>query len=266
MNISPNVSRNIFILFIALFAAGVMLGGANLSGQQQNEAQSPASGAGQDHGAMPGMDMGDDPQTTLQAGRSANEAMADHDMRMGAHMFMTDLRPRNAADEQHAAQIVATLKKSIAKYQDYKLALADGYRIFMPNLPQPLYHFTNYGNGYQAEYRFNPEQPTSLLYKKSGDGYVLIGAMYTAPKKFTEDQLNERVPLSVARWHEHVNFCMPPKGTPLTQMNWKEFGFLGSIATEGACQKAGGRWFPIMFNWMVHVYPFETDPSKIWAH
>ena len=83
--------------------------------------------------------------------------MADHDMRMSAHMVMTDLRPRNAADEQRAAQFVETLKKSIAKYRDYKVALADGFRIFMPNLPQPLYHFTNYGYGYQAEFRFNPE-------------------------------------------------------------------------------------------------------------
>ena len=36
----------------------------------------------------------------------------------------------------------------------------------MPNLPQPLYHFTNYGYGYEAEFHFNPEEPTSLLYKK----------------------------------------------------------------------------------------------------
>ena len=90
--------------------------------------------------------------------------------------------------------------------------------------------------------------------------------MYTAPKNSTERQLDERVPLSVARWHEHVNFCMPPKGTPAGQVNWKEFGFVGSIATQDACEQAGGRWFPQMFNWMVHVYPFETDPSKVWAH
>ena len=270
MNILTNISRNVFILFIALFivlfVAAVMPAGTNLSGEQQNDAQRQASGTGQEHGGMPGMDMGQDQRTSLEAGRSANEAMDEHDMRMSAHMVMTDLRPRNAADEQRAAQIVETLKKSIAKYQDYKLAVADGYRIFLPNLPQPLYHFTNYGNGYQAEYRFNPEQPTSLLYKKSGDGYVRIGAMYTAPRSSTEGQLDERVPLSVARWHEHVNFCMPPKGTPVGEVDWKKFGFIGSIATQDACQQADGRWYPVMFNWMVHVYPFETDPSKVWAH
>ncbi len=270
MNILTNISRNVFILFIAsfivLFVAAVMPAGANLSGEQRNDAEQQASGTGQEHGAMPGMDMGEDQRTTLEAGRSANEAMADHDMRMSAHMVMTDLRTRSAADSQRAAQIVETLKKSIAKYQDYKAALGDGFRIFMPNLPQPLYHFTNYGNGYQAEYRFNPEQPTSLLYKKSGDGYALIGAMYTAPRNSTEAQLDERVPLSVARWHEHVNLCMAPKGTPANEVDWKKFGFIGSIATQDACQQADGRWFPVIFNWMVHVYPFETDPGKVWAH
>jgi hypothetical protein len=265
-----NIFRNISLLFIALlmplFMVAAMLTASNLSGQQQNEAQQQASGTGQEQGAMPGMQMGEDQRTTLDAARTANEAMADHDMRMSAHMVMTDLRPRNQADGQRAAEIVGTLKKSIAKYRDYKVALADGFRIFMPNLPQPLYHFTNYGYAYQAEYRFNPEQPTSLLYKKSGEGYVLMGAMYTAPRNSTEAQLDERVPLSVARWHEHVNFCMPPKGTPPTQVDWRKFGFIGSIATQDSCQRADGRWYPVMFNWMVHVYPFETDPGKVWAH
>jgi hypothetical protein len=40
----------------------------------------------------------------------------------------------------------------------------------------------------------------------------------------------------------------------------------GSIATADACDAAGGRWLPLVFNWMVHVYPFETDAAKIWAH
>ena len=57
----------------------------------------------------------------------------------------------------------------------------------------------------------------------------------------------------------------PAKGTPPSEVNWKEFG-QGSIATEEACDVAGGRWVPQIFNWMVHVYPFEKDPAKIWAH
>jgi hypothetical protein len=90
--------------------------------------------------------------------------------------------------------------------------------------------------------------------------------MYTAPRRDTEDDLNVRVPLSVARWHKHVNLCIPPKGAQWQQINWKQFGFGGSISTEDACDQAGGRWVPQIFNWMVHVYPYEKDPERIWAH
>jgi hypothetical protein len=231
---------------------------------QQGSHEGAPQGQGRD--SMPGMDMGDDPDQARAAGKTANDSMADHDMKMSPHMFMTDLRPHNAADDQRAAQIVGELKKSIVKYKDYKVALADGFRIFLPNLPQPIYHFTNYGYGYEAEFHFDPDKPTSLLYKKAGDGYELVGAMYTAPKTFTDDQLNERVPLSVARWHEHVNICLPPKGTALRDINWQKFGAEGSIATQPACEEDGGRWVPLIFNWMVHVYPFESDANKVWAH
>jgi hypothetical protein len=82
----------------------------------------------------------------------------------------------------------------------------------------------------------------------------------------TEDELNERVPLSVARWHKHTNLCLPPRGTALTRATFKEFGLTGSIATEESCEQAGGRWYPEVLNWMVHVYPYESDPAKVWAH
>jgi hypothetical protein len=90
--------------------------------------------------------------------------------------------------------------------------------------------------------------------------------MFTAWKRATEDDLNKRVPLSVARWHKHVNLSLPPRGATLQTMNWKEFGPGGSIATKDACDEAGGRWIPQVFGWMVHVYPYEKDAARIWAH
>ncbi len=228
-----------------------------------------SSGPKQDQDDMPSMDMGDTHRASdqnLEAAKSANDAMSGPDMNIGAHMFMTDLRPPRAGDDRRATETVDILRKSIAKYRDYKVALADGFRIFMPDLPQPLYHFTNYGYGYMAEFKFDPARPTSLLYKKTPDGYELVGAMYTAPRNSTQEQLDARVPLSVARWHKHVNLCLPQKGAPAQEVNWQEFGFVGSIVTQDACMQAGGRWFPQIFNWMVHVYPYETDPNKIWTH
>ncbi|MFZ3215931.1 MAG: hypothetical protein WA192_07720 [Candidatus Acidiferrales bacterium] len=252
---------------IPLAVAALSLAPSLLAQQSQNPSSSPAPAAD----SMPGMDMGNAQRgadNNSDAAKAANDAMSDHDMDadMSAHMFMTSLRPANPADEKRAAEIVAQLRPAIEKYKDYRVALADGFQIFMPNVPQRHYHFTNYAYAFEAAFEFNPAQPTSLLYKKTKDGYELEGAMYTARKNATEEDLNARVPLSVARWHKHTNLCLPPKSVSLQQVNLKEFGFRGSIATQEACEQAGGRWYPQIFGWMVHVYPYESDPAKIWAH
>jgi hypothetical protein len=201
---------------------------------------------------MPGMDMDD---------AKASEAHAVHDMTPGhrdahnAHMYMTALRPQTPEDAARAKEIVDHLRDGIAKYKDYHVALAEGYKIFLPNLPQPEYHFTNYWNGFLEAFTFDPARPTSLLYKKTANGYELVGAMYTMPKRATEDQLDARIPLSVATWHLHTNLCMPP-ADQRRNADWTKFGLRGSIATQEAC---------VIFGWMVHVYPFEDSPDKIFA-
>ncbi len=253
-------SNRWIILPLAIFALSSI---SPLRAQQNQTPPPPKSD-------MPGMDMGEmqkDAKAAPQAAMSANEQMSDMHMDMGPHMHMTELRKPSPGDEQRAQQILDKLRPAIEQYKDYHKALDDGFKIFGAGVPQDVYHFTNYRYALEAQFTFNPAHPTSLLYKKVGDGYVLEGAMYTAPRRFSEEQLNERVPLSIARWHEHVNLCWPPKGSAgVKQANWKEFGLRGSIATQDACEAAGGRWIPIIFSWMVHVYPFETDPAKIWAH
>src|ERR1700723_4259865 len=189
----------------------------------------------QSQGGMPGMDMGK-PGTgqgaNAEAAKGADMAMSGHDMDMGPHMFMTDLRPANTGDEKRAAEIVAELRPAIEKYKDYKVALAEGFVIFLPNVPQEHYHFTNYDYGREAQTAFNPAHPTSLLYTKSGDGYALEGAMFTAPRRDTEDDLNARVPLSVARWHKHVNLCFAPPEAHIQPGTSNEFGFPSSTPTK----------------------------------
>jgi len=44
-----------------------------------------------------------------------------------------------------------------------------------------------------------------------------------------------------------------------------QFGLRGSITTQEACDAAGGTFHPVIFNWMVHVYPFEKDQASIWS-
>jgi len=88
--------------------------------------------------------------------------------------------------------------------------------------------------------------------------------MYTMPRRSSEEQLNERVPLSVAMWHLHTNLCMPPREQRATA-DWAKFGLKGSMATEEACDAAGGKFYPSIFGWMVHVYPYEDSLDKIFA-
>lgn len=198
--------------------------------------------------------------------------MNDADMRaMAAHMEMTPPRPSNPGDSARAAKLVIELRSAIAKYHDVRVAVDDGFRQFAPQVKkQRVYHFTNYRWAFENAFRFNPEKPTSLLYKKDAQGnFVLIGAMYTAPKRFSEEKLNDRVPLSVAQWHKHVNWCVPPRGN---QAKWTEtkngrpvFGPLG-VSTREDCDAAGGRFVKEPFGWMVHANVFASnDPRVIWG-
>jgi hypothetical protein len=199
----------------------------------------------------------------------ATEVMSRHTHTMGPHMKLSSLREENPADEERARKIVTAARQAIEKYQDPRAAEADNFRMFMPNLKnQKQYHFTNYGYALEAALHFDPEHPTSLLYekdKKSGQ-LKLIGLMYTAPARFTEDELHERIPLSVSQWHQHVNLCVPPRDQrgEMFRPNAR-FGLMGSIATKEACEQGGGTFRPRIFGWMVHMYPFEKTPEAIWS-
>jgi hypothetical protein len=248
-------------------------------GQQQPSANgTPANGqqsmpgmdmSGHDMSNMPMKDMpasGDkDADKDSDASMHAMNSMEGH-MDMGPHMKMTALRPVKPGDAQRAQAVVEAARQASQKYLDYHVALNEGFKIFHPEIPQKMYHFTNYSYGFEAFMHFNPEHPTSLLYEKHGDDYKLIGVMYTAPKRLTEEELDERIPLSVAQWHEHVNFCAAPVGRRAEYLlPHPQFGLRGSITTEEACHAAGGTFHPIVFNWMVHVYPFEKDQANIWS-
>ena len=208
--------------------------------------------------AMPGMDM------------STAEAVMSGDMMPMAHMTMTPLEKPRAGDTARAAAIVDTVRAAIGKYRDYHAALGDGFTIFMPRVPQNIYHFTSRSNGLATVFHFDPSRPTSLLYRKNADGgFTLVGAMFTARKRSTLEELNARVPLSVAEWHMHTNLCLPPKDERdvLREAgdSAQQFGLRGTIVTEAECTAAGGRFLPTVFGWMVHVNPFESDPRLVWG-
>lgn len=190
---------------------------------------------------------------------------------MSAHMEMTPRRAATAADSARAREIVAQLRTAIAKYRDVSVAEADGFRMFAPRLKnQRVYHFTRNLWAVENQFRFNPEKPTSLLYKKDAAGrFVLVGAMYTAPKRYSAADLDKRIPTSIASWHKHVNWCLPPRGEDSRWLEMQNghpvFGPLG-VSTSSECGAAGGRFVKQVFGWMVHANVFVSDdPSVIWG-
>lgn len=191
---------------------------------------------------------------------------------MSAHMRMTSMRPATAADSARAIAVADSLRAAIAKYRDVHVAERDGYKLFLPGVKaQRVFHFTKKWNAMRNSFGFDATRPTSLLYRKNDAGdFVLIGAMYTAPRRLDEKELDARVPLSIAQWHQHVNICVPKPGH---RERWLEkrdgqmlFGPAGVISSEAECDKADGRFIPQLFGWMVHANVFaQTDGISAWA-
>lgn len=206
-----------------------------------------------------------------QSGDDRMIGMADHAMStaadsiMSLHMLMSPTRTATRDDSVRARQVVAELRRAIEKYKDVSVAEKDGFKMFAPNVKnQRVYHFTSGRNAFREAFRFDPEQPTSLLYKRAPDGQLmLIGAMYTMPRRAGTDKLDERIPLSIARWHQHVNWCLPKLAE---RERWLErrdgrplFGPESAIATKEACDAVGGTFHEHLLGWMIHANVFAGE-------
>ena len=134
-------------------------------------------------------------------------------------------------------------------------------------MDQPQAHFTNSANVRLADTQFDPTRPSSLLYFKTPQQrYRLEGVMFTDSTSATEDELNSRIPLSIARWHEHTNFCGAPADKVKEYFgDHPKFGMFGSIHTKLACDAEGGTFMPVIFSWMIHVFPYESDIKDVFS-
>jgi hypothetical protein len=255
------VARFFRIITVVTIFVSVSLTTSAVCASQQDQ-QAPATSA------MPGMG----------AGSAQHECDDLHSMggmsvmgeSMGAmtnHMCITPLRPRQPGDEEKVKATVAQVRAAIEKYKDYKKALADGYVIANPKVVQPQYHFTNDANVRLSDTIFDPTKPSSLLYYHTEtQRYQLEGVMYTASPSATEDELNQRIPLSIVRWHEHTNFCGAPADKVKEYFGDRpKFGMFGSIHTKEACQAEGGTFMPVIFTWMIHVFPYEDNLKDVFS-
>lgn len=226
----------------------------------QRPAQGPPAGAAAAAAAAMGMNE--------QVAMAVEESMNAH--ASGPHLDLTPIRKAAPGDSARAAKVVAQLRRGIAKYKDVTVAMADGFHMFAPEArEQPIYHYMHPTRTMRENARFDPTQPSSLLYRKRADGSLeLLGAMYTAAGRATPEDLDARVPLSIARWHRHINYCFPTDRRRIgeTRNGKPLFGPVGSIATRAECDQAGGQFTPQLFGWMVHANVFAgNDPKSIWG-
>jgi len=183
------------------------------------------------------------------------------------HLRLTPLRLSAPGDSARAADILRVVRRELAKYRDVHAAESDGFREFIPTPGAPVHHLTKLRWAFQARNGLDPARPTSLLYQAGSDGHLtLVGAMFTAPPVTSDEELNARLPLSVVRWHQHINWCLPPLAD--ARRRWREtkdgqpvFGPKSPIATAAACEAVGGRFRPRLFGWMVHVMAFSDGDA-----
>ncbi|MEO7455720.1 MAG: hypothetical protein ABIY52_05615 [Gemmatimonadaceae bacterium] len=207
------------------------------------------------------------PESARSLGALVNGLLADT---LG-HMRMAERRVATRADTKRAAAAVRTMRSNLARYKDVSVAEQDGYALFLPWLKeQAVYHYNNMQNAGAARGAFDASKPTSLLYRGKPDGTkVLIGAMYTAPATSTPDELDARLPLGIAHWHEHVNFCAMSPYVAMAGMQAGDTSIFSkwlAVETQDACTAAGGMFIPQLFGWMTHVNAFAGDKaSTIWG-
>jgi hypothetical protein len=207
------------------------------------------------------------------AAMAADHAMAGMVSNEDLHMRLTPLRSPAPGDSARAAEVLAVMRRELEKYREVHAAEADGFRQFLPGAGAPIQHYTKFRWALQSRNGLDPARPTSLLYQRGADGALtLVGAMFTAPPQTSDAELDARLPLSLARWHQHVNWCIPPLAD--ARRRWSEtkngqpvFGPKSPIATAEACEAVGGRFQPRLFGWMLHVMAFsEGDPWNAHHH
>lgn len=206
------------------------------------------------------------PESAKPLGSVINALLSD----TAGHMRMAESRVPTAGDSLRAAAVVASMHASLSQYADVAAAERDGYVMMMPWLEeQVIYHYNNMRNAGAARTAFDATRPTSLLYRKNADGRkILVGAMYTAPATSTAAELDARLPLGIAHWHQHVNFCVMRPNVAvegLATSDSTRFAKWLAIETPDACTAAGGLFVPQLFGWMAHVIAFDPETTDPWG-
>ena len=180
--------------------------------------------------------------------QSAPNMMAmhhDHDHASGAPISYADLKDTVSRLER--------ARQATAKYQDARIAEADGYQAIGPDVPGMGIHYVLSAR----RDGFDLEKPPILLYEKNSSapgGYSLVGVSYllTAAEGPDGQPVTSPFPKSLAVWHRHENICvLPDRSTPMG-------------LSEGQCREKGGQ-FTAETQWMVHAWIWKDSPLGVFS-
>jgi hypothetical protein len=170
--------------------------------------------------------------------------------------------PVSFAELKDTVTILERAREATAKYQDVRVAQADGYQQIGPDVPGMGIHFVLRKQDVKVprpanQAAFDVERPPILLYEKNPTvegGYTLVGVSYllVAPQGPDGQPVNPPFPKSLAKWHRHENICNLPDGSTPPRLN------------EEQCRAKGGQ-FTALTQWMVHAWIWKDSPSGVFS-
>ena len=130
----------------------------------------------------------------------------------GAVLQATNEQPTQEQRDA-AIRLYRDTKNAIARYQDWHVAWAAGFR---PGGSQtmPSTHWMNQRN-VDAGYVLDPQHPQGLVYANTKSGPYLLGAMFQM-KRIGEFGPDPGGPATA--WHQHENICFTPVGFEFSLM------------------------------------------------
>src|SRR5690242_4526545 len=150
------------------------------------------------------------------------------------------------------ASLLETARKATAKYQDVRVAEAEGFKAIGPDVPGMGIHYVG-----ARRKEFDIEHPDILLYEKSQtaqSGYALVGVSYLLKAEANADgqPKNPPFPKSLASWHRHANLCVFPDRSVKANLS------------ESECTAQGGQ-FSALTEWMVHAWIWKDSPAGVFS-
>jgi hypothetical protein len=186
-----------------------------------------------------------------------NHSMNGHGMEVSmseSHSHHGNAIPVTYEELTKTAIQLEAARRATEKYQDVRVAEADGYKAIGPEVPGMGIHYVGFGPRTPG---FDLERPDILLYEKSPSatgGYASVGVSYLLNAETDADgqPKNPPFPKSLASWHRHSNLCVFPDSSVKADLS------------ETECVAKRGR-FNALTQWMVHAWIWKDSPLGVFS-